>query len=81
MFDSLKICFCRNVKQFKTTAPMKVKKTFCDLIMKIKSCGTRSLFITFPKTYHFLEKCINTCHNNQKIKIKSVKANILKVNL
>ena len=49
--------------------------------MNIKNCGTRSLFITFPKTYRFLEKCINTCHNNQKIRIKSVKANILKVNL
>ena len=26
--------------------------------------------------HRFLEKCIKTCHNNQQIKITSVKANL-----
>ena len=41
-----------------------------------QSCGTRSLCRTFQKTHHFLEKCIKTCHNNQQIKNKKVKANL-----
>ena len=32
IFDSLNICFGRNVKQFKTIAPTKIKKLFVILL-------------------------------------------------
>ena len=41
---------------------------------KPKSCGTRSFCKIFQKTNRFLEIYIKTCHNNQQIKFKSVKA-------
>ena len=79
MFDSLNNYIGRNVKQLKIIAPIKIKKLFVILLWycrnRTKSCETRSLCRTFQKTYRFLEKCIKTCHNNQQIKIKSVKAN------
>ena len=80
MFDSLKIHIGGNAKQFKMMLPMKMKKLFTILLWycrkRTKRCGTRSFCRTFRKTHRFLKKSIKTCHNNQQIKIKSVKANL-----
>ena len=80
MFDSLNIHISRNVKQFKIIASMKTKKLFAILLWycrkRAKNCGTRSFCRTFQKAHRFLEKCIKARHNNQQIKIKSVKANL-----
>ena len=80
MFDSFNIYIGRNIKQFKIIAPMKTKKYFVIFLWycrkRTKSYGSRIFCRTFPKTHRFLEKCIKTCHNNQQIKIKRVKANL-----
>ena len=80
MFDRLNIHISRNVKQFKIIASMKAKKLFAILLWycrkRAKNCGTRSFCRTFQKAHRFLEKCIKARHNNQQIKIKSVKANL-----
>ena len=72
MFDSFNIYFGRNVKQFKTIAPVRIKK----LIIVLQKQKTRSICRTFPKTHRFLEKYIKTCHNNQQIKKENAKANL-----
>ena len=59
---------------------MKIKKLFVILLWycrKItKCCRTRSFWRIIQKTHRFFEIYIKTCHNNQQIKIKSVKANL-----
>ena len=64
----------------KIIAPMKIKKHFVISLWycrkKTNSCGTRNFCRTFQETHRFFEKCINTCHNIQQIKTKSVKSNL-----
>ena len=80
MFDSLNIYIGRNVKQFTIISPVKIKKLFVILFWycrkRAKSCGTRSFCRIFQKTHHFVEIYTKPCHNNQQIKIKSVKGNL-----
>ena len=59
---------------------MKIKKLFVISLWywrkRTKSYGNRSFSRTFQKMHRFLKKYIKTCHNNQQLKIKSVKANL-----
>ena len=59
---------------------MKIKKHFVISLWywrkRTKSYGNRSFSRTFQKMHRFLKKYIKTCHNNQQLKIKSVKANL-----
>ena len=41
MFDSSNIYIGRNVKQLKIIVPVKIKKTFCDLIMVLQKQNKR----------------------------------------
>ena len=41
MFDSLSIYFGKNVKQLKSTVPMKISKKICDLIMVLQKQNKR----------------------------------------
>ena len=41
MFDSLGIYFGKNVKQLKSTVPMKINKKICDLIMVLQKQNKR----------------------------------------